>query len=62
MGIMLGGTSLFGLGDLANIVHSLIQELENDNEINQDDWNMIYYFLETSREYFNQEDIKWESS
>ena len=62
MGIMLGGTTLFGLGDIANSVHCLIQELENGNEIKQDDWNMIYYFLETSREDYNQEDIKWESS
>ena len=45
MGIMLGGTTLFGLGDIANSVHCLIQELENGNEIKQDDWNMIYYFL-----------------
>ena len=42
---MLGGTTLFGLGDIANSVHCLIQELENGNEIKQDDWNMIYYFL-----------------
>ena len=39
-----------------------LEEIENGNEIKQDDWNMIYYFLETSRDYFNQEDIKWESS
>ena len=39
-----------------------LEEIENGNEIKQDDCNMIYYFLETSREYFNQEDIKWESS
>ena len=40
------------LGIVANSVFCLIQELENGNSPIQEEWDLIYYFLETSREYF----------
>ena len=42
---------------LIDLVHHLVQEAEHGNPIIQEDWNLIYSFIETerSKEHLNLE-------
>ena len=43
--------------EIINLIHHLLQELESGNQISSEDWELIYFFIETERDCQSNEDI-----